>query len=837
MSEIITLSYNELNYAIGKAFTCFFYGNQGMERYMDNERIIELMTIEEKVGLLSGRDVWTTKPNDVLGVPSITLSDDPHGLRKQAGASDHLGLNASVPATCFPTAATVANSWNESLGEEIGRALGEEAAIQGVNVILGPGMNIKRSPLCGRNFEYFSEDPYLTGKVAAAYVRGIQSQGIAACPKHYAANSQELLRMANDSVVDERTLREIYLTAFEIVVKESNNKMIMTSYNLVNGTYANENQFLLQNILRDEWGYKGCVVTDWGGSNDHVAGVKAGSHLEMPGTGGDSDGELLEAIRSGSIGETDIEKRVSELLNLIFDTHAATEKKKGKFMRVDKHHKLAEQAAEDSIVLLKNKGHILPVNPMSAIAVIGDFAKNPRYQGAGSSVVNPTRLDNTLECIKDVPLNFFGYEKGYHRSGAKDIKLKTAAVNLAAKADVVLLYIGLDEISESEGLDRSNMRIPANQIELLEAIYEANKNIVAVLSGGSAIEMPWINNCKGVIHGYLSGQAGARAMLRAITGKVNPSGKLNESYPYEYKDTPTYNYYPGKERTSEYREGPYIGYRYYETAQVPVRFPFGYGLSYTSFDYFDLKVSSEGCSFRLTNTGFVEGAEVVQLYVSCNSSEIFRPKKELKGFVKINLKPGENKNIFIPFDDKTFRYYNIQNSRFEVEEGEYGICIGASSEDIRLKDTIQVQGSKIKKLYSREELPSYFTGNITSISDHEFETLLRRKIPQAYWDRTRPLERNDTISQMFYAKSRAARFAYKIITLIKDSSMKKGKPNLNILFIYNMPFRGLAKMTGGALSMEMVDALLVIINGKFVKGAGLFIKAMKNKSKHKKNMP
>lgn len=800
---------------------------------MDNNRLIKLMTIQDKVGLLSGLDVWTTKPNELLGIPSMTLSDGPHGLRKQAGASDHLGLNASIPSTCFPTAATIANSWNVSLGEEIGKALGLEASILGVNVLLGPGMNIKRSPLCGRNFEYFSEDPYLTGKLAASYVRGIQSRGIAACPKHFAANNQEHLRMASDSVLDERTLREIYLTAFEIVVKESDNKMIMTAYNKVNGTYANENDFLLRKVLKDEWDYQGCIVSDWGGSNNHVAGVQAGCNLEMPGTGGESDQELLDAIRSGKIEEAIIDERAGALVRLILDTQKVIEKEKNKAIPVEEHHKLAQAAAEESIVLLKNEDQILPVDGKSPVAIIGDFADNPRYQGAGSSDVNPTKLESTLDCIDDVPMNVIGYERGYHRNGKRDHKLKAAAVHLAEKAGLVLLYLGLDEISESEGLDRSHMMIPVNQVELLDAVYKVNKNIVVILSGGSAIELPWIHKCKGLLHGYLSGQAGAGAMLRVITGQVCPSGKLNETYPYEYMDSPSFRYYPGNEYTAEYREGPYVGYRYYDTADIPVRFPFGFGLSYTSFAYSDFRISQEGCSLNLTNTGSMEGAETVQLYVGCNHSAVYRPKKELKGFAKVHLKPGEAKSVFIPFDDMTFRFYNIKNSRYEVEKGEYIISIGASIEDIKENETLYVQGSEVSEVYDRDRIESYYSGRIKNVTDEEFEELIGRRLPLRKWNKNNPLKRNDTISQLFYAKSLLARLVYQLLTGIKDCSVKKGKPDLNILFIINMPFRGLAKMTGGAVNLDMVDAILVIANGRFLKGAGLLIRALIAKTKRK----
>ena len=583
---------------------------------MKHQDIISKMTLEEKCYLLSGKDFWQTRSVKRLGVESVTLSDGPHGIRRQEGAGDQLGLNGSLPATCYPTAATMANSWDPELGEELGRHLGVEAASQDVCVLLGPGVNIKRSPLCGRNFEYFSEDPYLAGKMAAGYVRGIQSEGVAACPKHFAANSQELRRMASDSVLDERTLREIYLTAFEIAVKEGHAKSIMSSYNRVNGVYANENEHLLQEILRNEWGFDGFVVSDWGGSNDHVEGVRAGSHLEMPTTGGDSDLELVEAVKSGRISEELVNRRVDELLDVLLSVRQAVDARKGKKFSVETHHALAARAAAESTVLLKNEDGFLPLKRGTKVAVIGEFAQRARYQGAGSSVVNPTRLDNAMDVIGGFGLEVVGFEAGYPRSGPGDPAMREKAAALAGQADVVLVYLGLDEISESEGLDRAHMRLPQSQTDLLQAVSAANPNVAVILSAGSSIEIPWLDKCKALVHGYLCGQAGASSVLRVIMGEVNPSGRLAETYPLCYEDVPSAPYFPAKQRTAEYREGLYVGYRYYDTANIPVLFPFGFGLSYTTFSYDALTVSEHEAVFTLTNTGSMDGAEVAQLYVS-----------------------------------------------------------------------------------------------------------------------------------------------------------------------------------------------------------------------------
>lgn len=788
---------------------------------MEIKKIVQEMTLEEKCYLLSGKDFWQTRSVERLGIPNVTLSDGPHGVRKQEGASDQLGLNGSIPATCYPTAATIANSWDPELGEEIGEHLGIEAGAQDVCVLLGPGMNIKRSPLCGRNFEYFSEDPYLAGKMAAGYIRGIQSKGVGACPKHFAANSQELRRMASDSVMDERTLREIYLTGFEIAVKEAAPRSIMTSYNRINGVYANENEHLLQEILRDEWGFDGFAVSDWGASNDHTAGVAAGSHLEMPTTGGDSDEELIRAVRSGRISEAMVDQRVEELLTAVMPAREAVDKVKGKGFDKEAHHKMAQKAAEQSIVLLKNENGILPLAENTKVAVIGDFAKTPRYQGAGSSVVNPTRLEATLDVIKDFPLGMAGFAAGYHRTGPADPALEREAVELAKKADVVLLYIGLDEISESEGLDRPNMKLPASQIQLLQMVSEANPHVVAVLSGGSAIEMPWIGQCEAVLHGYLSGQAGASAMLNALVGRVNPSGKLNETYPLVYEDVPSAPYFPSKERNAEYREGLYVGYRYFETTGKPVRFPFGYGLSYTTFAYGDLKVSETEVSFTLTNTGDMDGAEVAQLYVSAKCGGVYRPAKELKGFQKVFLKAGESKQVVIPLDDKAFRYFNEKTNRYEVESGEYEILLGASCADIRLTTRIAVQGTEAPLPIETSRIPSYVTGNILQVSEQEFQALLGHEIPDGHW--SGQLDINDAICQLYYAKRWIGRLVYKVLTGLLDKSMAKGKPDLNIMFIYNMPFRGIGKMAGGMCSQYMVEGMVKAVNGHFFKGLGQII--------------
>ena len=782
--------------------------------------MIQKMTLEEKAAFLSGKGEWQTWDFERLGIPSMYCSDGPHGIRKQAGAGDHLGLNPSLPATCFPTAATMANSWDPELGEEIGKALGEEAEVQDVHVVLGPGLNIKRSPLCGRNFEYFSEDPYLAGKMAAGYVRGIQSKGRYACPKHFAVNSQELRRMAMNAVLDERTLREIYLTGFEIAVKEGGAKAIMTSYNQVNGTYSNENTHLLKDILRDEWGYDGIVITDWGGSNDHIKGVAAGSDLEMPTPGMDSARQIVKAVQEGRLSEEAVDACVDRLLEAVLTLvkERSEGERKPEAFDTEAHHALARKAASESAVLLKNQDGILPLKPGTRVALIGDFAFEPRYQGAGSSMVNATKLDKMSELIKEYDLTVVGMARGYMRTGETDTVMEKEAVDLAQSADVVLYCFGLDELSESEGVDRTHMRIPQNQISLLEAVARVNENVVGVLSAGAAVEMPWQTSLKALLHGYLYGQAGAGAMLDILTGKVNPSGRLNETYPVRYEDTPAFKYFPSEERNSEYREGLYVGYRYYDTAKVRVLYPFGFGLSYTEFKYSDLTVDQDGAEFTLTNTGDMDGAEVAQLYVGMKDARVFRPEKELKGFQKVFLRAGESRKVRIPFDDKTFRYWNVRTDRWEVEGGTYTIMIGASCLDIRLSTEADVEGTTETWPYYTNRMPSYYSGLISQVEDKEFEELLGTPIPSGKW--SGDLTVNDAICQMYYAKSPIARFAYKKLTQMKKKSEEAGKPDLNILFIYNMPFRAIAKMTGGMVSMEMVEGIVTMVNGHFFRGLG-----------------
>lgn len=779
---------------------------------MKYKELISQMTLEEKASLLSGANFWNTKPVERLGIPGIMLTDGPHGLRKQGGKADHLGLNNSIPATCYPTAAGLANTWDEALIEEMGQYLGLEAASEGVSVLLGPGCNIKRSPLCGRNFEYFSEDPYLAGKMAAALIRGIQSNGISACVKHYAVNSQELCRMTNDSVLDERTLREIYLPAFEMAVKEGGVKCLMTSYNKVNGTYAHEHPHLLRDILYKEWNYDGMVVSDWGGNNDRVASVKAGGTLEMPSSNGQTDRQLVKAVQMGTLDEAILDEQINRMLEMIFSTQDAIH---GKSYDKDTHHEMAAKVAEKTAVLLKNEEQALPLKPNASIAVIGDFAKTPRYQGAGSSKINPTSLDCGLDALKAIGVNVIGFSKGFRRSGKHDNKLIREAVALARQADTVLLWLGLDEGGEAEGVDRETMVLPANQIALLEAVAAVNPKIVVILSCGCSVEMNWDTHAKAVIHGYLGGQAGASAMAKLLTGAVNPGGKLSETVPLSYTDIPSAPYYPGREATTEYREGLYVGYRYFDTVGQAVKYPFGHGLSYTEFAYSDLSVSNEAVTFTVRNIGNVHGEEVAQLYITAKTGGMFRPAQELKGFARISLAPNEEKTVTIPLNDRSFAVWSIEENDWVIEPGDYEIRIGASSRDIRLTAVIPKEAAPVMNPYVGEVFAPYYSGKIHSVSDESFAALLGREIPNSRWDISVPIGFNDPIAKCAHLSGGFGKFLFNLLSLIRKGLWSIGKREVsnNVLFVINLPWRGVARMSG-VLTDGQVYALLDVVNRK-----------------------
>lgn len=778
------------------------------------QALIDKLTLEEKASLLSGANFWNTKAIERVGIPSIMLTDGPHGLRKQAGKADHLGLNKSQPATCFPTAATLANSWDETLLAEVGEAIGREAAEQGVGVLLGPGLNIVRNPLGGRNFEYYSEDPYVSGKLAAQFVKGVQQTGVMAAPKHFAVNSQELLRMSINEVVDERSLREIYLEGFRHVVQEAEPGFVMTAYNKVNDVFAGENTHLLQDILYKEWRFKGVTVTDWGGNNNRIAGLKAGNHLEMPSSNGITDAEIVAAVRAGTLDEKLLNRRVAELLKAIFAARGAL--KAPQPVSYDEHHARAIEAAAHSIVLLKNEAHILPLKAGTRVAVIGDFAKKPRYQGAGSSLVNPTQLDTALEALGHTKLQVIGFEPGFKRFGGHSPARQRRAMQLAQKADVVLLFLGLDESIEAEGIDRTSMSLPIAQLALARRLTEAHKKVVVILAGGAPVEMPFANLSAAILHTFLPGQGGGTAVAQILTGIRNPSGKLSVSYPRTYLDVPSAGYFPGEERASLHKEALFVGYRYYDTKHVDVLYPFGHGLSYTTFAYTDIVATEEGVSFTVQNVGNRAGAEVAQVYIKAPiDSKLFRAKRELKGFAKVSLQPGELQRLTVHFDEHTFAYYNVREARWAVEGGSYGVEVGSSLNDIRLFAELVIADDGATSPYEGKQLPSYTQIKVQQVSNDEFAELLGRPLPPLYWDSEDKLTLADTVAQLRHTRL-LGRMIYHLLTGIRSLLMTLKQPiKANyVMFIINMPFDRMERLSGGTIRTASIEKFLNFVSKK-----------------------
>ena len=773
------------------------------------------LTLLQAAALLSGASAWDSRAIPAANVPSFVMSDGPHGVRRQLGDADYLGIAQAEKATCFPTASALAATWNPELARAMGEALGLQARSLGVDVLLGPGLNIKRSPLCGRNFEYFSEDPILAGTMAAGLVDGIQSTGTAACPKHFAVNSQELRRMASDSIVDERTMREIYLTGFEIVCRTARPRAIMSSYNLVNGTYAHENKHLLTDILRTEWGFDGMVVSDWGGSNSAVAAARAGGSLEMPAPGLVGARQIVAAVEAGQLDASDVYARAQEVLTV---AAAAAGLPAPTPYDLDGHHTLATSIAAEAITLLRNENDLLPLSAGTSVALIGDLADTPRFQGSGSSQVNPTRVESPRELLEagggaSRGLVCAGYASGYERHGGTSDALIAEAVALAARADVALVYVGLDELAESEGLDRPHMRLPEGQDRLIEAVVAANPRTVVVLTGGASVEMPWAPAVPVLVNGYLTGQGGAGAMLDVLSGAVNPSGRLAETYARSYEDHPTAAWYPAAGPLSYYREGPYIGYRYFATAGIDVAFPFGFGLSYSSFEYSDISVDEEGATLTLTNTSTRDGAEVVQLYVSAPGG-VFGPARELKGFAKVEVAAGASVSVTIPFDRYTFRHWETSRGAWETEAGTWTIHVGRNATDTPLSATLEVDGTTPSPI--DPALGHYLSGDVAAVTDSEFAVLLGRTIPTAH-----PMDdllASDPLSEMTRAKTWLVRVAGRGLHALKAKADAKGTPDLNILFVLNMPFRAIAKMSNGAASPDMVDAILDAVNGHPLRG-------------------
>ncbi|MEU8135751.1 glycoside hydrolase family 3 C-terminal domain-containing protein [Streptodolium elevatio] len=672
--------------------------------HLDIPALLAELTLEEKAALLDGSDFWRTQPIERLGIPAIMLSDGPHGLRKQDESGDHLGLLASVPATCFPPAAGLASSWDTALLARVGEAIGRECRTEQVAVVLGPGVNMKRSPLCGRNFEYYSEDPALAGELGAAFTQGVQSQGVGVSVKHYAANNQETDRMTVSAEVDERTLREIYLPAFETVVAKADPWTVMSSYNRVNGTYVAEHRQLLTEILREDWGFRGLVVSDWGGVSRRAETVAAGLDLEMPSSGGVGTRIILDAVASGQLTEADVDLAVTRVLTLVDRALPALADPAG--YDADAHHALAREAAAASAVLLKNDGGVLPLDPSAGgtVAVIGEFARTPRFQGAGSSQVNPTRVDSALDALRTAleGRREVAFAAGYViESEDADPGLVAEAVAAAAGADVAVLFLGLPPAYESEGYDRAHMDLPAQQVALLHAVADANPNLVVVLSNGSVVSLaPWQDRAKAILESWLLGQAGGSAVADLLLGAVAPSGKLAETVPVRYEDNPTIGNFPGDFGRVQYGEGLLIGYRWYDAHRLPVAYPFGHGLSYTTFGYDNLQVAvrADGTepqvdvTVTVTNTGDRAGTETVQLYVADPEASVFRPEQELRAFARVTLEPGESTPVTLTLGRRAFAFWHEAVNRWVVEGGVFGLRVGASSRDIRLEGTVELTG-------------------------------------------------------------------------------------------------------------------------------------------------
>lgn len=801
-------------------------------KYEQAAALIAQMTLEEKAAFCSGSDFWHLEACERLGLPSVMLTDGPHGLRKQAGSTDHVGLNASIPATCFPTASALASSWDTGLIKEVGVALGEQCVAEDVAVLLGPGMNIKRHPLCGRNFEYFSEDPLLSGELAAAMILGIQSQGVGTSIKHYAVNNQEQWRMVVDAIVDERTMREIYLRGFEIAIKKAQPWTVMCAYNRVNGSYCCEHEWLLNRLLRDEWGFEGLVVTDWGAMNDRVLAISAGLDLEMPASGGINDARIIAAVRAGELPESVLDLSVSRIVSL--SLLGAELPERDKQIDQDSHHELACRAAAECAVLLKNE-QLLPLQPTAKIAVIGAFAREPRYQGAGSSQVNPTRLDCALDAIGEIVGDpaMLAYAPGYEPKHSEiDTDAIEAAVTIAASAEVAVVFAGLPGIYESEGFDRQHMRLPEQHNRLIEAVCDANPNTVVVLSNGAPVEMCWIARPKAVLECYLAGQAGGAAVADLLFGRLNPCGKLAETFPLQQTDVLSDQWFPGTGRQVQYREGLYVGYRYFDAVEAAVLFPFGHGLSYTRFDYANLAASQETfeqggrltVTLDVTNSGDRAGSEVVQLYVSDLESSVHRPPQELRAFTKLALGPGETRSVALELDDSAFAVFEAASHAWVVEAGEFEIRVGASSRDIRLTRRLSVNSPRqIADATTPRSCREVFDEN-KSIPDPIFASMLGKPIPPP--EHSRPYHVNSSLHEIAETWP-GGLVRSKVIAQFKQQ-MGAGAADETVEKMFeamadNMPLRAVALFSGGRVDFRSLEVLVALLNRQFLRALRLLV--------------
>ena len=805
--------------------------------------IIKKLTLDEKCALCSGVTNWNTTPISRLNVPTIVVSDGPHGLRREQENPDVANImQESRPATCFPPAVTLASSWDREIAAKVGSAIAEECIDQEVDVVLGPGVNIKRDPRCGRNFEYFSEDPYLAGEMGASYVNGVQKHNVGTSLKHFCANSQEYKRMTIDSVVDERTMREIYLPAFENTVKKAQPYTIMCSYNRINGEYAADNKYVLTGILRDEWGFAGIVLSDWGATNDRVKGILAGMDLEMPTSNGERDKLIKKAVEDGTLSEEDLDKVVERMLTFIFKCYE-NRKKHENNIDYNKNYEIACDAATSGAVLLKNDG-ILPLKEGKKIAVIGNMAKEMRYQGGGSSRINPKKLTSFVDYLHENKVEF-DYADGYGAYEERPDAAKIEEAKLAAKdKDTVLLFVGLTDVSESEAFDRAHLAIPESHNELVKAILEVNKNVVVVLACGSPMEMPWINDVRAVLNMYLCGEAGGKACYKLLFGKANPSGKLAETFPLSIKDNPASLYFGMGPRTVEYREGLYVGYRYYDKTGKDVLFPFGYGLSYTEFTYGDLRVSADNIgaddgltvTFSVTNTGKFDGAEVCQVYVRDVESSVYREDKALKGFEKVFLKVGETKEVTVRLDKRSFAFYDVERKDWVVETGEFEILVGASSRDVRLSAKVFVNG--VTDVTPTEEGTFYKDPKgYAEIPSKEFENLLGRELPcnepykKGEMCETNCIRDIDVCSFGKFFKW----LVYKAAPLAAPKNSPASMRRMLQEGAMDLPLRNMYAMTNGIVPRRTVEGLIVRLNSYPFKGMGRFIGSFLKKKPQRKD--
>ena len=783
------------------------------------DQVLEGLTLDEKIALVSGKDFWHTVnvDNSPVKIPSVMVSDGPHGLRKQAETADNLGLNESIKAICFPSAAGLAASFDTELMEKTGKTLGEECQAEDVAVILGPAINIKRSPLCGRNFEYFSEDPYLAGKMSAAYIKGVQSENTGTSLKHFAVNNQEKRRFTVSAEVDERALREIYLAGFETAVKEAQPWSVMCSYNRLNGEQVSECKKLLTDILRDEWGFKGMVVSDWGAVNDRVKGLKAGLDLEMPGTYGLSAKKIKAAIEDGTLDEKDLDKACRRIINLAFKW---TQNRLQRTFDREEHHKIAKETALKTMVLLKNDDKILPLKKEQKIAFIGEYAKKPRYQGGGSSHINSYKVTDAFSSANDV--SGILYATGFGVNDKEpDNNLVESALRVAADADVAVVFAGLPEAIESESFDRHNMKLPECQNYLIEKISEVQKNIVVVLHNGSPVEMPWIDKVKGVLESYLGGEAVGEAQAEILFGLYNPSGKLPETFPVKLSDTPCYQTFPGTFNTVEYRESIFVGYRYYETAKKEVLFPFGHGLSYTEFKYSDLKISASDftpeadkitVTLDVENIGDADGEEAVQIYVSPADKKIWRSDIELKGFTKVFLKKGEKKTVSVTLEKRAFAYYNINEKDFVCDDGKYIIKAGASVADIRLEADINLKGFGVHENPYGDEVNKIYGGtDAAELKRADFEKLLGR--PVIIDKPHKPFTAENCFGDM--KGTRRGDRLESILSIVSEKlNMDIGGSEMIYAGAMETPIRTMTAMSNGIVSEKLSGSIVDFMNDK-----------------------